>query len=94
MVAAVMNLPNKNFLSICIMSGMGEEKAKELWLEIWSKAISKFLEWLIDEGHLSSDQASKLSAVFKSVREQGSQGKSIFDWIFPIISEEQKTSCS
>lgn len=89
-----MNKPSANFLRICEIAKIEPEQAGGLWLEIWQKAIRNFLSWLIHENSLSSKQSQSLLEVMESIKKDGPRDKSVADWVFPLLSEEQKIYAS
>lgn len=85
-----MNKPSPNFLKICELGKIEPGQTERLWLEIWQKAIRNFLNWLIHENNLSPEQSQSLLEVMESIKKDGPKDKSVIDWVFPLLSEEQK----
>lgn len=89
-----MNKPSPNFLKICELAKIEPGQAERLWLEIWQKAIRNFLNELVKESNFTPQQSQSLLEVLDSIKKNGTQGKSVVDWVFPLLSEEQKIKSS
>lgn len=86
-IIMVNNAP-KSFLTICKMAGFSEDKIQFLWIDVWEKTISGFLEWLIKDLDLNNEQLQKLEELFLTIENRESK-QSILASLELILSEGQ-----
>lgn len=70
------------------MAGVSEDKIQSLWIDIWEKTTSGFLEWLIKNLDLNNEQLQKLEELFMTIDNWKSK-QSILASLELILSEGQ-----